>query len=43
MERRAAIYVKGIFAGVLAEEDADHYTFRYDDAYFEDASKPAIR
>lgn len=42
MERRATIYVKGVFAGVLAEEDAEHYTFRYDDAYFEDASKPAI-
>ena len=33
MERRAAVYVKGTFAGILTETDGKHYAFRYDDAY----------
>lgn len=42
MERKVAVYVKGIFAGVLTEVDATHYVFRYDDVYFEDITKPAV-
>jgi len=40
--RKAEIYNNGIFAGVLIEEDHDHYVFRYDDAYFAETNKPAI-
>lgn len=42
MERRAAVYVKGTFLGILTETDGKHYAFRYDDAYFNDVSKPAV-
>jgi serine/threonine-protein kinase HipA len=29
-------------AGQLIEEDRRHYTFRYEDAYFADPTKPAV-
>jgi HipA-like protein len=40
--RAAEIYRNGILAGVLTEEDRKRFIFRYDDAYFNDASKAAI-
>ncbi|MBI5216963.1 MAG: HipA N-terminal domain-containing protein [Ignavibacteriae bacterium] len=40
--RQANVYRNGIFAGILAEDDRHHFVFRYDDAYFNDNSKPAI-
>jgi HipA-like protein len=36
------IYRNGILAGMLTEENRQHYVFRYADNYFNDASKPAI-
>jgi len=36
------IYRNGIFAGTLTEENRQHFVFRYDDNYFNDATKPAI-
>jgi serine/threonine-protein kinase HipA len=36
------IYRNGILAGTLTEENRQHYVFRYNDNYFNDASKPAI-
>lgn len=40
--REAAIYRGGNLAGVLTEESPQRYVFRYDDAYFNDRSNPAI-
>ncbi|PKP01550.1 MAG: phosphatidylinositol kinase [Bacteroidetes bacterium HGW-Bacteroidetes-6] len=40
--RALGIYHHGIFAGILTEENRQHYVFRYDDNYFNDAGKPAI-
>ena len=40
--RTLEIYRNGILAGLLTEENRNHYTFRYDDNYFMDDSKPAI-
>jgi serine/threonine-protein kinase HipA len=40
--RTAEVYNNRILAGVLIEEDPNHYVFRYDDAYFGDIHKPAI-
>ena len=40
--RTADVFNHGIRAGVLAEEGPDHFSFRYDDAYFSDPEKPAI-
>ena len=36
------IYRNGILAGTLTEENRQHFVFRYDDYYFNDANKPAI-
>jgi len=36
------IYRNGIIAGTLTEENRQHYVFKYDDKYFNDASKAAI-
>ena len=36
------IYRNGTLAGTLTEENRQHFIFRYDDNYFNDASKPAI-
>ena len=40
--RAAEIYRKGSLAGVLTEENRNHYVFIYDDNYYNDAAKPAI-
>jgi serine/threonine-protein kinase HipA len=40
--RTLEIYRNGILAGLFTEENRKHYTFRYDDNYFMDDSKPAI-
>jgi serine/threonine-protein kinase HipA len=40
--RKAAVYLRGEFAGVLTEVSNKEYTFRYDDKYFMDIEKPAI-
>ncbi len=36
------IYRNGILAGILTEENHQHYIFRYDDNYFNDSDKPPI-
>ena len=40
--RAMEIYRNGILAGTLTEENRQHYVFRYDDNYFNDANKPGI-
>ncbi len=40
--RAIEIYRNGILAGTLTEENRQHYVFRYDDNYFNDANKPGI-
>jgi HipA-like protein len=40
--RKAEVYRNGILAGILAEESRNSYSFRYDDAYFNDGNKYAI-
>jgi HipA-like protein len=40
--RKAAVYLRGEYAGELTEISGKKYVFRYDDAYFADSSKPAI-
>lgn len=40
--RAMEIYRNGNLAGTLTEENRQHFVFRYDDNYFNDASKPAI-
>lgn len=40
--RTLEIYCNGILAGLLMEENRQHYIFRYDDTYFIDEKKPAI-
>lgn len=39
---QAAVYRNRIYAGILIEVSSQLYTFRYDDDYFADTSKPAI-
>lgn len=36
------IYRNGILAGILTEENRQHYIFKYDDNYFYDSGKAAI-
>ena len=40
--RKAEVYRNGILAGILTEESHNSYSFRYDDAYFNDGNKYAI-
>ena len=40
--RSVEVYRNNILTGILTEEDNRHYTYRYDDNYFADPSKPAI-
>lgn len=40
--RAMEIYRNGILAGTLTEENRQHYVFKYDDNYFNDANKPGI-
>lgn len=39
--RNAKVFVKGIEAGVLTEQDNGSYTFSYLDSYFVDSTLPA--
>jgi len=36
------IYRNAVFAGILTEENREHFVFRYDDAYFKDSNSLAI-
>jgi HipA-like protein len=36
--RKAAIYRNGVLAGILTEENRQHFIFKYDDTYFQDGS-----
>lgn len=40
--RKAEVYRNGVLAGILTEEDRNRYSFRYDDAYFNDSNRYAI-
>jgi HipA-like protein len=40
--RQLEIYRNHEPAGILVEEDRQHYVFRYNDSYFSDPAKPAI-
>ena len=40
--RTLEIYRSGILAGLLIEENRNHYVFRYEDQYFLDEKKPAV-
>lgn len=40
--RAMEIYRNGTLAGTLTEENRQHFVFRYDEIYFNDATKPAI-
>lgn len=40
--RAMEIYRNGTLAGTLTEENRQHFVFRYEDNYFNDATKPDI-
>lgn len=40
--RKLGIYRNKEYAGILTEESRSAYTFRYDDAYYATANKPAV-
>jgi serine/threonine-protein kinase HipA len=40
--RKLEVYRNGVLAGILTEENRQYYLFRYDEAYFNDPSKPPI-
>lgn len=40
--RTGEVYVNGFFAGVIAEEPGNGYSFVYDDRYYENPSLPAV-
>lgn len=42
MNRAANVYIKGRYAGILREKDGGYYSFRYDDAYYQDMNAPAV-
>lgn len=42
MSRAVKVYIKGKYAGVLEEIDRNHYSFRYDDAYYNDLETPPV-
>lgn len=42
MSRAVKVYIKGKYAGVLEEKDRNHYSFRYDDAYYNDPDTPCF-
>lgn len=42
MSRAVKVYIKGKYAGVLEEIDRDHYSFRYDDAYYNNPDTPPV-
>lgn len=40
--RKAAVYLRGEYAGELTEVSQSEYIFKYDNDYFENVNKPAI-
>ena len=42
MNRIVAVYIKGVYAGILEEIDREHYSFRYDDEYYNDPNTPPV-
>lgn len=42
MGREVKVYIKGKFAGILEEKDQEHYSFRYDNAYYNDPDTPPV-
>lgn len=40
--RSAKVYMRGIEAGTLTENDNGSYTFRYEDSYFANSSMPEV-
>lgn len=40
--RQGAVYVNGIFAGIISEEPGQGYVFVYDSAYYGNPSLPAV-
>ena len=40
--RQAVVYNNGRLAGILTENSASDYVFRYEDSYYADKSAPAI-
>ena len=42
MSRRVNVYIKGKYAGILEEIDRNHYSFRYDDVYYNDSDAPPV-
>ncbi len=40
--RNAEVYRNGVLAGTLTETDKGSYILKYDDAYFNDNTKPGI-
>lgn len=40
--RKAAVYLRGDYAGELTEVTGKEYIFRYNDEYFANQNKPAI-
>ncbi|SFK25688.1 serine/threonine-protein kinase HipA [Porphyromonadaceae bacterium KH3CP3RA] len=42
MGRSVKVYIKGKYAGILEEIDQHHYSFRYDDAYYNDPDTPPV-
>lgn len=40
--RKAEIYRNGVLAGTLTETNKGSYIFKYDDAFFNDNTKPGI-
>lgn len=42
MGRAVRVYIKGKYAGILEEIDRNHYSFRYDDVYYNDPVTPPV-
>lgn len=42
MGRAVKVYIKGKYAGILEETDDGHYSFRYDDDYYNDPDAPPV-
>ncbi|MDD4515230.1 HipA N-terminal domain-containing protein [Massilibacteroides sp.] len=42
MSRSVEVYIKGRYAGILKEIDNEHYSFRYNDDYYNDRDAPPV-
>ena len=42
MSRAVKVYVKGRYAGILEEIDREHYSFCYDNDYYNDPDTPPV-